>query len=89
MKVGDYWGDDRWKKWQGSIELHYEYTIVSQEVIDLPMGKLQCWKVAATATSAVGRTELISYFNEQHGFVKLDYLNIDGSRTVLVLQSTR
>lgn len=41
--------------------------------------------VKGTANSRIGSTELISYFNEKFGFVKLDYTNINGTKTILNL----
>jgi hypothetical protein len=42
--------------------------------------------VKGKAKSRIGETELIAYFNPTYGFVKLDYKNIDGSRTVIELE---
>ena len=39
----------------------------------------------STATSRLGETHLTALFHPKYGFVKLDYTNIDGSRTVLEL----
>ncbi|MBP6754945.1 MAG: hypothetical protein KA210_02265 [Bacteroidia bacterium] len=51
------------------------------------MGNLECYFVLATSKSRIGETELISYFNPKFGFVKLEYKNIDGTKTVLELEN--
>jgi hypothetical protein len=37
----------------------------------------------STGESTLGTTKLISYFNEELGFIKLEYTNIDGSTIIL------
>jgi hypothetical protein len=34
----------------------------------------------------LGTTKLKSFFNENFGFVKLDYTNIDGTKTIIELE---
>jgi len=43
--------------------------------------------IDSKAKSNLGETELIAYFNEAFGFVKLEYTNIDGTKTYLELAS--
>ncbi|MDW9379143.1 hypothetical protein [Chryseobacterium sp. JV558] len=50
------------------------------------MRNLECYIVHAIANSRIGKTELISYFNPKFGFVKLEYTNIDNTKTVLELE---
>lgn len=61
-------------------------------------GKIDCLKVRATATSAIGSSELISYFSEKYGFVKLEYtlftgikieINLDEIVTGPILRDTK
>ena len=85
LKIGSFWGDERWKAWEGPIVNAYTYEIVDQRKIDTSMGAVKCLVIDASATSAIGTTQLTSYFNPEMGFVKLDYTNIDGTKTVLEL----
>lgn len=86
LKIGDHWSDKRWMEWKGGIENNYQYEITGKKKIPTKLGELECFIVTAKATSRIGETELISYFNPIFGFVKLDYKNIDGTKTVLELE---
>ena len=49
-------------------------------------GTLTCYVTEAKAVNLHSKPGyLTSYFNEQYGFVKLEYTNIDGSRLVIEL----
>ena len=85
LTIGDRWQDGRWKNWSGRILNNYQYEITNIQTIETPAGSFQCYEIKATATSRLGQTHLTAYFNLQAGFVRLDYMNIDGSKTVLVL----
>ena len=69
------------------IENVYDYEIKENKTISTKLGNLECYIVLATAKSRIGETELISYFNPKYGFVKLEYKNIDGTKTVLELEN--
>jgi hypothetical protein len=80
LEIGSYWSDYRWKEWNGMIENKYTYEIVdTNSIIHTPLGELNCYKIDSYAESELGKTCLTSYFNETYGFVRLDYINIDGS----------
>lgn len=83
LRIGEHWGDDRWRTWTGTIQNDYQYKIVGRQNLTLPIGELECWVVQATASSSVGSTALTAYYNEDFGFVKLDYTNIDHSKVML------
>lgn len=85
LSIGSQWGDERWKTWEGGIENQYYYEITEKETIDTKFGKLECLIIKSSATSELGETKLTSYFNEKYGFIKLNYINIDGSKTNLEL----
>ncbi|MDF1699377.1 MAG: hypothetical protein P1U56_26225 [Saprospiraceae bacterium] len=85
LQIGDFWGDKRWKVWEGSIENTYTYEIKDKKNISTAVGELECFIIQSEATSRIGKTYLTSYFNMDLGFVKLDYTNIDSSKTVLEL----
>jgi hypothetical protein len=85
LGIGSFWGDERWKTWEESIENKYEYEIVDHKIIRTEIGELKCYIVQSTATSSIGQTHLTAYFNMDIGFVKLEYTNIDSTKTVLEL----
>ncbi len=86
LNIGDHWSDKRWLEWKGQIENIYNYKIIEKKTISTSFGDLECYVTKANAKSRIGETELISYFNKDYGFVKLEYKNIDGTKTILDLQ---
>lgn len=87
LKIGDHWSDKRWLEWKGGIVNNYQYEIKKKKKILTKLGKLECYIIHSKAKSRIGETELISYFNPKFGFVKLEYKNIDGTKTVLELET--
>lgn len=85
LEIGSSWGDQRWKVWEGQIENRCDYSITEKKKITTKLGEIECFVIESTAKSRIGETMLISYFNPQFGFIKLDYTNIDGSKTILEL----
>ena len=83
--IGDTWGNQRWKTWEGTIKDQCHYQIVNKKRVPTVFGDLTCHVTASVAKSRLGETKLTSYFNPEYGFVKLHYTNIDGSKTHLEL----
>ena len=86
MSIAPYWGDPRWAVWEGRLLLNYHYEIQGEEILSTPVGELQTTKVYATASSDIGQSSLIAYFNETYGFVNLKYTLFNGDKIVLELQ---
>lgn len=89
LTIGDYWKDSRWKTWTGSIRNDCKYEIIGKEKLQTRIGEMECWVVQGTATSSIGSTELMAYYNEENGFVKLDYVNIDKSRLTIEIKEIK
>lgn len=85
MEVGQSNSDVRWKAWGGVLESNMKYRISGQETVRVPWGEARCHIVEADAESGLGRTHLKAAFSEEHGFLRLDYTNIDGSKLVFEL----
>lgn len=83
LTIGDHWKDTRWKIWTGSIENSCEYEIIGKAKLATKIGSLDCWVIKGIAKSSIGSTELIAYYTEGIGFVKLDYTNIDKSKLII------
>lgn len=86
LEIGDHWSDKRWLEWEGGIENSYDYKITEKKNVLTKLGNIECYIVEAKAKSRIGETELVSYFNLNFGFVKLEYKNIDGTKTVLEIE---
>lgn len=89
LEIGDHWSDKRWLSWKGDIENQYAYEIKDKKKIITKFGNLECYVIHAQADSRIGKTGLISYFNPELGFVKLEYTNIDNTKTVLELETVK
>lgn len=85
LLIGSQWGDERWKTWEGNIENNYQYEITDKKTLKTSLGDLECLVVESTGKSRLGTTSLTAYFHPKYGFVQLDYINIDGSKTHLKL----
>lgn len=85
LQIGSQWGDKRWKTWEGNITNNYQYKITDKKVISTAFGNLECLVIESIAKSSLGETTLTAFFHDKYGFVKLDYTNIDGSKTLLEL----
>jgi hypothetical protein len=80
LEIGDYWADERWKTWKGTITNKYVYTIADTACqLSTALGDLTCCKINSKATSKLGKTFLTAYFHPVYGFVRLEYINIDKS----------
>ena len=86
LKFGSHWSDKRWLFWEGSNENVYNYEIIDKSIFKTKLGDIECFVITSTAMSNLGKTKLTSYFNSQYGFVKLDYVNIDGTKTIIELE---
>jgi hypothetical protein len=87
LAFGEQWADKRWLVWKGKNENAIQYKVTGKSFVTSKLGTLPCYVVKSEATSALGSTKLIAYYNEKVGFIKLDYTNIDKSSLTLELQS--
>jgi hypothetical protein len=83
----DIYSDPAWATWEGWIDVKNRYQTGDTALLDTPLGRLTCRRVQATGTSKFGTTALESYFHPQYGFVRLNYRNINGSRTEMEMLS--
>jgi len=85
LEIGDHYSDRRWAKWEGSIVNQTQRKITGKEIVSTAFGKLLCYVVKSWSTSHIGTTSLVAYFNEEYGFVRMEYGNVDGSELILNL----
>lgn len=80
LTIGSQWGDARWKEWSSAIVNKYKYRITETDhTLETALGPMVCTVVEATAKNRIGTTKATFYFEETIGFVKYEYVNIDGS----------
>ena len=87
LAFGEQWADKRWLLWKGKNENAIRYKVTGKSLVASKLGTLPCYVVESEATSALGSTKLVAYYNAKFGFIKLDYTNIDKSSLILELQS--
>lgn len=87
--VGSNYSDPRWAEWGNRIITQSKYKIIGKKNIDTPIGSLECFEVNAFGENRLGNSQLTAYFNEQYGFVQMNYLNVDGSKVILLLKEVR
>ena len=85
MSIGTNWSNKIWGEWENRLLLTYEYEILAKEKVVTNFGAINCVKVRSIATSEIGSSELISYFSEKYGFVKLQYTLFTGIKIELNL----
>ena len=85
--ISDRWSDPAWMEWKGRLKANYKYTNHGHRLVRTKFGDRRCYELHAMA--ALGKeqriTKLNMLFNQDLGFIKLDYLNIDSSTLVLNL----
>jgi hypothetical protein len=86
LRIGKKWTDnnislrDGFGDW-ANMKVKSEFEIIEQSNIKTEYGEFEnSWKVKAVSTFPLGESELIYWFNEQYGFVKLDYTNYGKQR---------
>jgi hypothetical protein len=87
LGIGAYWGDPYWLEWQGEITNNMTYEVIEERQFQTYAGIRDCFKIEAQGSSELGNTKAIFWFNEKLGFVRMDFLNIDGSQIILNLDS--
>jgi len=78
LGVGDQWGNPQWVTWRGDIQVKSQYQITGQQWLTTPLGALHCWVVRAQASSPVGTSSLDMWYHPAYGFVRLNYLTVQG-----------
>lgn len=80
LDVGSRFGNSQWAEWEGALHLKYNYKITDvNKTLQTSLGDIQCCIIQGSAQSKIGKSFLTTYFNNQYGFVKQLYTNIDGS----------
>ncbi|MCX6275710.1 MAG: hypothetical protein NTV09_10945 [Bacteroidetes bacterium] len=87
--ISERWSDKRIIDYSGKQHANYTYRNTGFKNILTPFGVKVCSVIEATAMTSLGISRLTSYYNESHGFLLLEYRNIDGSLIELLLTSVK
>ena len=89
LETGGSYLDPRWINSQRNITINYTYHRLPDEIIETPLGKLQCKVTDGSGTcklkNGVLKTSLKSFYYPNYGFVRLEYENINGTKLVMQL----
>ena len=55
-------------------------------MLELEAGSIECWEIYAHSVFELGESQAIFYFNEDYGFVKMDYVNYKKQKLIFELQ---
>ncbi len=77
--ISERWSDKRIIEYSGKQHANYQYEITGEKSLPTAFGLQNCFVIKAIANTSLGNTKLTAYFNNEYGFIALDYLNIDNS----------
>ncbi len=91
---GDRYLEKRWidTRGQSPIKIKYEHTRGKDEIIETPLGKINCKVASAIGTCETlpwFKTGLKSYYNPNFGFVRLEYNLVNGDKMVILLEQIK
>lgn len=89
FETGGFYLDSRWINYKELMQISYNYTRQTDEILETPLGKINCKVTMGFSKATYGvtklQTSLKSYYNSKYGFVKLEYLNVNKSKLVIDL----
>jgi len=91
MKVGKSWSgslsiQDGWGDWENTSG-NFNYEVVAKEKIKTPYGVIQnCWRINSEAKYDFGNSYFEYWFNEDLGFVKMEYKNYGNQTLSFILE---
>lgn len=89
LKKGKKWDnptmiDEGWGEWNG-LTIESTYKTAGQTTFKLNDLKIECWIIKSVAKCQLGESKLTTYFNEEFGFVKMEYQNYENEKLVFEL----
>ena len=82
---GKGWSDERWLVWEGNLDMSCDYEMTDFLSVNTPLGEMECYEITAVANNDYGSTKLVAFYNTQYGFVRLNYTNINNTKTTIEL----
>ncbi|SDC68974.1 hypothetical protein [Williamwhitmania taraxaci] len=90
LEIGQFWAKQAGIKNFGEVyNFKYAYKVTKDTSILFDKSFVKCFVIEANCKSPYGNSRLISYFNEKYGFIKMRYLNMDGSRFHFTLEKVQ
>ncbi len=73
-----------WGEWDGQT-VKCKYKISGKEIYLLGDLKIDCWVIKSVGKCSSGKSKLTTLFNEEYGFVKMEYQNYEKEKLVFEL----
>lgn len=81
LRIGNGWGD-----WENTLG-NFRYKVISKESIRTLYGEIDsCWKIESRAKYAFGISIFNYWFDEELGFVKMEYVNYGDQKLEIILE---
>ena len=89
-KIGKTWtgtisGLGGWGDWD-DMTINSSYEITDHVNVMLKGGEVECWEIFTRSSFELGESKAIFYFNEDYGFVKMEYLNYENQKLIFELE---
>ncbi len=79
VNIGKGWGE-----WDGQT-VKSKYKISGRATYLLEGSEISCWVIKSVAKCSSGKSKLLTLFNEEYGFVKMEYQNYENEKLVFEL----
>jgi hypothetical protein len=86
MLIGQHWGNPFWATWDRNILMKYEYKYLGKKVIQYNQKDLNCHIIKSKSNSEIGESYLTTYYSEEFGFVKMNYVLTNGVQVLIELK---
>lgn len=87
--INEKWSNELIGEWSGQLETELTYEITDNEGLKSNFGEVRCQQIISQSKSTLGENILISYFSNEYGFVKLEYVSFNGLRINLLLDTVK
>jgi hypothetical protein len=86
LDIGTYWAKQAGiKNFEGLQTFTHLYRVAAKTAFWYNNKTFDCFVIEANCKSKFGESQLVAYFNDELGFVKLKYRNMDGSHFTFFL----
>jgi len=95
IEVGKKWSDNKISLREGfgdwsNMKVKSEFEVTEKNEVQTEYGKFKnSWKIRATSTFPLGQSELVYWYHENFGFVKLEYINYGNQRLDIEIIAVR
>ena len=85
MRIGAYWGHEKWGEWKNKLALNYHYKVKTDFKLATELGLIDCYIIESYARSEIGTSKLLSFYSPKYGFIRLEYTLFTGIQIIFKL----